>query len=295
MKKSIKIKKPRVWEIDFFRGFAILLVVWDHAMVDLAMFHYTWKTLGVNWLTEWGLFGIEYLYSDIRLFWRPVFLFIFFFASGISTAFSKNNFIRGIRLAVVSLAVSLITYALSYFTGDEYFILFGVLHCISVIILIYTLLVFLIEKAIKLITIISKQNYNEKLSKTIISVICIVLGIVFYFINHKYNISLHETDLNKMFVSTDSKWLGLFFYARNWSTADYFPLFPFISFFFLGAGLTRFLYPQKKSLFPSLDGKWNKIFTVSGKYSLIIYLAIQVVVFALLALLTFIATGEFLL
>lgn len=293
MSKPLKLKRPRVWEIDFFRGLAILLVVWDHAMVDLTIFHAAWKQTGVEWLINWGLFGMEYLKSDVRFFWRPVFLFVFFFASGISTAFSKNNLIRGIRLAIVSAGVTLVTYLLSEWTGGDYFVLFGVLHCIAVIIIIYTLIALLIDLIIKVISKLSKVQYKEKLSRIVLAITCLALSAVFYWIHKKYNVSLYETDYYRQFIETDKEWLGLFFYVNSWSSADYFPLFPFISYFFLGAGLTQFLYPQRKSLLPSLDGKWNKLFTLSGKYSLIIYLAIQVVMFGLFALITYIAAGVF--
>lgn len=294
MSKTPRIKKSRVWEIDFFRGISILLVVWDHAMVDLTIFHSAWKATGVEWLMNWGLFGYDYLNSDVRFFWRPVFLFIFFFASGLSTAFSKNNLVRGLRLAAVSVVVSVVTYLLSSWTGGDYFVLFGVLHCIAAIILIYTLLVMLIDGVNRLISLLATKQYSQKLSKIITAFVCLALSVVFYWVHKKYNVSLYETDYQNLYVNTEKEWLGLFFYVRSWATADYFPLFPFISYFFLGAGLTQFLYPQRKSLMPSIDGKWNKVFTTAGKYSLFIYLAIQVVMFALFALITYIAAGVFL-
>lgn len=290
-----KAKKARIWEVDFFRGFAIIMVIWDHAMVALTLFHSTWIALGEEWLAEWGQFGFDYLYSDLRLFWRPVFVFIFFFASGISTAFSKNNLIRGLRLAGVSLMVTLFTYLFSYLTGGYYQILFGVLHCIAVIILIYTLFSYLVDGTNRLISGLMNKAYSALTSKMVLSILCLFLAGVFYWIHLEFNISLYETDVQNMYLRTDSKWLGLFFYVENWATADYFPLFPFISFFFFGAGLAHFLYPKRKSLMPSLDWGWHKPFSLAGRYSLIIYLSIQIVVFAVFALITFIATGEFLL
>ncbi|HHT82891.1 MAG: heparan-alpha-glucosaminide N-acetyltransferase domain-containing protein [Christensenellales bacterium] len=286
-----KIKKARIWEADFFRGLAILLVVWDHTMVDLAMFYPVWKEAGVSWLIEWGEFGFEYLSSFARYFWQPVFLFVFFTISGLSTAFSKNNFLRGIKLAAVALLVSVVTYLLEFYTGDQYFILFGVLHCISANILIYSLVAFLIDFFVRIMSKLLKSPYNRRLSQIITAFACLALSAVFYWIHHKFNVSFYED----YYLTTDSKILGMFFYAQNWATADYFPLFPFISFFFLGAGLSCFLYPQKKSLLPSLDGGWHKAVTFAGRYSLIIYLALQVVLFSAFALITYCAAGVFLL
>ena len=295
MNKTKKKKKNRIWELDFLRGFAIIMVVWDHTMVSFSIFRYNWFTMGVDWLVKLGEFGDDYLFSYLRLFWRPVFLFIFFFISGLCTAFSKNNLWRGIKLAIVAGLVSLFTYILSELTGDYYFIMFGVLHCMAVIIIIYSLFALLVSGVVKLFSYLAKKQYNEKITKILLSTFCIALGIVFYIIHEKYNISLYETEPARMFIDTDNKWLGMFLTTRNWSTADYFPLFPYISYFFLGAGFTNILYPKKKSLFPSIDGKWHYPVTIAGKYSLLIYLLCQVVVFAILILITYIATGQFLL
>lgn len=288
-----KKSKSRVWEVDFFRGLAILLVIWDHTMVDLAIFYQGWRGTGVNWLIKWGYFGIDYLQSYVRFFWRPVFLFIFFIASGISTAFSKNNFTRGLKLVGVSLAVSIITYLLSSWTGGDYFVKFGVLHCMAVIILIYTLIAFIIDKVSLLISSLTKKVGHKELSRWIITICCFILSIVFYCIDKKYNLSLYDLERRNAYMETNSRLLGLFFYMENWSSADYFPLFPFISYFFLGAGLANILYAKKKTLLPSLDGKWHKPITLFGRYSLIVYLSIQIVLFAFFALLTYIAAGIF--
>ena len=42
-----KIKKQRAWEIDFLRGFAIIMVVWDHTLFDLGyIFGDYWMSSG---------------------------------------------------------------------------------------------------------------------------------------------------------------------------------------------------------------------------------------------------------
>ena len=65
-----------------------------------------------------------------------------------------------------------------------------------------------------------------------------------------------------------------------------------IAFFMTGAAVAQFFYPNGKSLLPSLDGKWNRFLTIPGKYSLYIYLGIQVVAVIVLWLLTIAVTGE---
>lgn len=293
MNRPQRTKKPRIWEVDFFRGFAIIMVIWDHLMVDFYMFKWLWASTGVQWLADMGQFGADYIGSNLRLFWRPVFLFIFFFSSGLSTAFSKNNLIRGLKLAVVAAVVSLLTYLITKYTGDDLFILFGVLHCIAVIILIYTILSFAVDAAIRLILKFAKKEYSKRLSALIVGLVCLALSFIFIWIHNRFNTSIYAGDFQTTYIQTDKEWLGLFFNVYSWATADYFPLFPYIAFFFFGAGLAPVLYSKRKSLLPSLDGKWHLPFTAAGRHSLIIYLACQVVLFALIALVTYIATGLF--
>lgn len=291
--KSQRQKKGRMWELDFFRGFAIIMVVWDHLMFNLIFFNSIWRTTDANWLKDWGIFGANYYDSYLRLFWRPVFLFIFFSISGIVTVFSKNNLIRGLKLALVAVAVSVFTYTLDYFTGSDVFILMGVLHCLALTIIIYALTSYVVEGMIRIGSYLLKKEYSEKFKRTLLALLCLALSGVLYWIHLEYNTSLYATSFYTTYIQTDKNWMGLFFFVYEWATADYFPLFPFISFFFFGAGLTQFLYPNKKSLLPSLDGKWHLPFTIAGRYSLIIYLASQVLMFASLALITYIATGIF--
>ena len=77
-------------------------------------------------------------------------------------------------------------------------------------------------------------------------------------------------------VSSVDGWLGFLFYMREWWTADYFPLIPFVSFFFLGAIVGITVYRDKKTKLPILDGTWHVPFTFVGKYSLFVYLGGQI-------------------
>ncbi len=285
-------KKNRIWELDFFRGLAILLVLVDHTMFDFSYVYVSWANSGIAFLEALNRYGNLYMNSEIRFFWRPAFLFIFFCTSGLSTAFSRDNFFRGIKLACVAIFVSIATYAATKVTGESFFILFGVLHCLAVIILFYSLISKLITVFSRLIYKGIKREYNEKIVRYVASAIYLILAGVFLYINNKYNVSFNEVSSSFITVETDSKILGMFFFVKNWWTADYFPIFPFISFFFFGAALTQILYPNKKSLLPALDGKWNKFFTVPGRYSLIIYLSGQIVSLFICSMLSLIFLGS---
>ena len=272
------MKKNRMWELDFLRGLSILLVVWDHAMYDFARVFTQWKTGGVAFLSDLSNFGYSYITGDLRFLWRPAFLFIFFCTSGLCTAFSRNNFIRGVKLLTVAAGVSLVTFIIDALFDADTFAMFGVLHCLAVIILSYSLVDIIIRGITKLVAVISKKPYSHLIERLLRIGICLALGVIFCVINAKYNVSILDMTASYATIESDSKIIGMFFANDLWWTADYFPLFPFIAFFYFGAGLAGIFYDKKKSLFAPLDGVWNVPFTFAGKYSLIVYLGGQVVV-----------------
>lgn len=289
---SAKVKRSRIWELDFFRGLSILLVVIDHAMYDFSGVFNFWASSGSKFLRFLNATGTAYLSSDVRFLWRPAFLFIFFFTSGLCTAFSRNNFLRGLRLCIVAAVISISTYIVDRLFGTNVYAMFGVIHCIAAVILIYACVDLVISLIPKIYSKIAKKDANPLFERILHIVICLAIGVACCFINNKYNVSLHEVNGNFTAIDTDSKILGLFFYCDNWWTADYFPLFPFIAFFFLGAGFTRILYEKKRSLFPQLDGVWHKAFTVPGRYSIFFYLGGQVVAVGLGMILSLIVCGR---
>lgn len=289
---NAKVKRSRIWELDFFRGLSILLVVIDHAMYDFSGVFSFWASSGSKFLRFLNATGTAYLSSDVRFLWRPAFLFIFFFTSGLCTAFSRNNFLRGLRLCIVAAVISVSTYLADRLFGTSVYAMFGVIHCIATVILIYACFDFIIRLIPKIYSKIAKKEAKPQFERILHIVICLAIGVACCFINKKYNVSLHEVNGNFTAIDTDSKILGLFFYCDNWWTADYFPLFPFIAFFFLGAGFTRILYEKKRSLLPQLDGVWHKTFTVPGRYSIFFYLGGQVVAVGLGMILSLIVCGR---
>lgn len=286
------MKRNRIWELDFFRGLSILLVVVDHAMYDFARVFTFWSSSSSSFLQFLNKYGMLYLDSDVRFFWRPAFLFIFFFTSGLCTAFSRNNFLRGAKLVVVASLISITTYLVDIWFGTSVYAMFGVLHCIATIVLIYSAIKLLLDLCFKGIKKLSKKELNPLIERITHIVVCLSIGIACAFIHRKFNVPISDVASNYTAIETDSKILGLFFYCENWWTADYFPLFPFISFFFLGAGFTRILYEKKKSLLPALDGKWHLPFTLPGRYSIFFYLGGQILAVGIGGILSLIICGR---
>ena len=75
---------------------------------------------------------------------------------------------------------------------------------------------------------------------------------------------------------------------RNFLTSDYFPLFPNLGFFLLGAALGRTIYSNKQTLFPKVNENTPLLafFRLCGKHSLWIYLAHQPILSGFFMLLT---------
>jgi uncharacterized membrane protein len=66
------------------------------------------------------------------------------------------------------------------------------------------------------------------------------------------------------------------------SSADYFPLLPYLGYFLAGACLGWRLYPVRRSLLPALShaGKLSRMLSFCGRHSLLLYLLHQPVLIA---------------
>jgi uncharacterized membrane protein len=116
-------RPPRIWEIDFLRGLAIILMVGYHLLFDLGEFGGVKRFLGFS--TD--------LASSARIMAQLFFAGLFVVLSGISSTLSRNNVRRGLKLLAVSLLVTAATYAFDA-TSAVYF---GILQCLAVSMLLY--------------------------------------------------------------------------------------------------------------------------------------------------------------
>jgi uncharacterized membrane protein len=116
-------RTPRIWEIDFLRGLAIILMVGYHLLFDLGEFRGVKRFLGFSTdltSTAWTI---------AQFFFAGLFVIL----SGASGTLSRNNVRRGLRLLAVSLAVTAATYIFDP-TSAVYF---GILQCLAFSMLIY--------------------------------------------------------------------------------------------------------------------------------------------------------------
>jgi len=114
---------PRIWEIDFLRGVAIILMVCYHILFDLGEFSGVKRFFGFS--TDLG----SAAWTAAQYFFAGLFVIL----SGISSTLSRNNVRRGLKLLAVSLAVSAATYVFDPSSA----VYFGILQCLAISMLIY--------------------------------------------------------------------------------------------------------------------------------------------------------------
>ena len=116
-------RPSRIWEIDFLRGLAIILMVCYHLLFDLGEFSGIKRFLGFSTdLTTVAWTVAQYSFAVL-----------FVVLSGTSSTLSRNNVRRGLRLLAVSILVSVATYVFDPAST----VYFGILQCLAISMLIY--------------------------------------------------------------------------------------------------------------------------------------------------------------
>ena len=233
----------RIHEIDLFRGFLIILVIFDHLMwfINFYLCHNTSGFL--NW----------YWTSELRYVVRQIVLMAFLFTCGISCHLSRNNKKRGVLLALLCLLITIATHLiqkLPMFDGRVIAIDFNILGVIAVSILLYC--------------VFEKLKTNELLY---------VSGIlmVFYFfilVSEKINPTTVYDPFKSVLYCTFNP-------IREGYVGDYLPLFPYVIFLFLGVVFARVAYSKKESILKK-KGNWEKPICFLGRHTLLIYIAHEI-------------------
>lgn len=247
----------RHYYIDLFRGIAFILMVFDHLIFDIVFFFRSmWANLfsKTYYLNVFANFLREYRRSDIsRILRITLIVFVFLFISGVCSNFSKKVSKRGLRLFVLSMGITLISFIISLIIQDKSIIIyFGIIHCISICMLLTPLM--------------------KKINRVILGVIAIVIiGLGFYFETIRVNTNL----------------LIIFnLIPFGFTTGDYYPLFPFLGFYIFGFIFGEYYFIKLNK--PKATKKYNmNIFTYFGKNALVWYFVHQI----LLVVFLFIFTG----
>lgn len=243
--------KQRLFLLDEIRGLAIILMVIYHMLFLLSdVFHNTAGRM-------------------LLLFFSPAQPFIsgaFILICGICCRFSRSNLKRGLLLFGVALLLTFCTYALTLFGINE-IITFGVLHFLAISILLFVLIQNLLVKLLPLSQIlIFSALFMATANPLFGGERGIGLG--------SFLFPFPQTDLFLLFA------LG--FPGRVFPSADYFPLIPWVFLFFIGTAVG--FYAQQER-FPRVFSKSHvKPLQLVGRYSLLIYLIHQPMLYLLIKL-----------
>lgn len=198
--------------------------------------------------------------SDIRGVLRLGVICIFFSLSGICSSFSKSNALRGVKLAVASVALSLFTMLADEFFGLGITIVFGVIHCFAISVIIYALLDFLLKG-------------RSAAACVGLGALLFVWGLLVNFYYLQFNAHVYPpysfTEMLKIVFGT------------AYSGSDCFGIIPYTGIFLIGAGGGKLLYANRKAYLPVFGKPAFKPVRFVGKYALWFYLFHQIVMFFL--------------
>ena len=282
--------EKRIHEIDFARGVLILIVLMDHLFWCLQYYNGNWmesaaaaghangfyKAIynvayfywsgGMVWNDRAAVFNIPLLnihqqnLFDFREFVRFFALVGFCFLSGISSAFSRNNWIRAGQMLLVYAVIAVGSNLLEAtgWLGQGTRIDFNVIGVLAWSTLIYCFF--------------QKRSWKGLLAATLA-----IFLVAEFFIPWLKSTPMGSAYAPALWNPSD---IGVI-------QADWMPLFPFMLMFFIGALVSYFVYAKrKKSLIPH-RGEWERPFCFVGRNTLWIYLGHQVVfipIFLLLGL-----------
>jgi uncharacterized membrane protein len=226
----------RIWELDALRGLCILGMVIVHFFYDLRISGIIDPSALLAFAQDWG--GM-----------------LFLLLSGVCVTLGRRHLRRGILVFLCGMLCSAVTAGMYYFgfAGKSMIIYFGVLHCLGVCMLLWSVF--------------------SRMPSWLLAVAGVFLAAVGL-------IYLQE-------ARVDFPWLmPLGFRFPGFASSDYFPLLPNLGYFLVGAFLGRTLYRNKTSLLPRVNAHWAPIrfLCLCGRNSLWIYLLHQPVLTGILAI-----------
>ena len=179
---------------------------------------------------------------------------IFVVLSGICVTLGSKSVRRGLIVFACGMLITAVTYGMYRLgmSGADVVVKFGVLHLLGVCMLVYPAF--------------------KKLPPAALALLGLAIAITGYAIRG---------------VVVPQRWLfplGLTY--EGFTSSDYFPLFPQLGYFLIGAAIGKTAYREKKTLLPGAFQKTGiaRFFCWCGRQSLFIYLLHQPIVYGLLEL-----------
>lgn len=257
-----KKTSDRIFELDFLRGLALVMMCLDHLAYDFYCLPYWFPYSDSKIIEALGNFGEAVAFSGWRLGLHYVFATLFLLLAGVGSALTKHPLKRSGQIAGAAVTVTVATVLLDLFFDMGTTILFGVLSAMAV--------------GAFLCWICSL--FGEKAGKYVALAAGIVIIAVGFF--------LKWYDAPILYPVGIGDFLGIAAGTLRYG-ADWFPIFPSSGAVAVGYFIGKILYRRKQSLLPALRGKSSFLCAV-GRKSLWIYLLHQPVMVGLIYLLAFI-------
>ena len=245
--------EKRIHEIDLIRGLLMILVLMDHLFWCFQSYGYDWNA---HWLLTHStnnelFYGMYHVFS---FYWtnvgrhvvRCVALFGFCFVSGVSSAFSRNNWVRAAQMlgifALIAVGSNLLE--ATGILGQGVRIDFNVIGVLAWSTLAYCF----------------TQGKSWR---------SILVGLLLSFLMCWYVVPwLQGTPMGEAYAPPLWEPEG---------QADWMPLFPFMCIFFMGAFFSYFVYAPTRQSIIKVRGNWERPICFIGRHSLIFYLSHQLV------------------
>lgn len=202
---AIPASKRRVALLDELRGVSVFCMVFYHGFYIAG--HY---------------FGVR-IFDSLYAFFLPVqpfFASLFIVICGVSSRLSRSNLRRGLRLLAIAVALSLFTVYVCPLVGiEDAQILFGILHLLSVSILIFACV----------------GPFSDKINPAVGAAVCLLLYAVTYSVPRGFlYLPFHAVALPESLYTHDFL-SPLGFQTADFYSADYFPLLPNVFMFLAGS------------------------------------------------------------
>ncbi len=256
-------KKKRIFELDVLKSVAILAMIFDHFtyLFSISLGYMGWASylfknyyeINDSHLNNFVSFTVRFQDSNLRLAGHYIFVTLFLFLCGISCTLSRSNLKHGLKTLIGGLVITAATIVMSLVSGEDMYIIFGILTTLGVSIL----MIALVEKI-----------YDNKWLYLAIGLILIIWGFIIKWWDVERLHNLKELSFWEIIQVI----LGYKVYGM-----DHFGIIPCTGVVFLGVFFGKTVNANKKTLLPALDGKWTKPFTFISKHALLVYLLHQVI------------------
>ena len=256
--------EKRVHEVDCLRGILIIIVLIDHILNNFLLNTLDWYEITNNVFWYHFYQAMEFYWDSIaRQIIRYICLIAFCTISGVSCAFSRNNWKRAgemiLVFAVLAVGSNLLQ-AWKWLGGTATIIDFNVIGVLAFSTLFYCF--------------VQNQSWKGLLASTL----C-------WFLFCSYGMA------TIMAIPGTAKARVPALIQPTIRTADWMPIVPYIFFFFVGALIAYFFYQDKKSKFKRFE--WERPFCFVGRYTLYIYLGHQAVLIPVFMIITAILRASY--